>query len=133
MRAAKQGGWILGHMRSEMVFQPGQRAGQPEPGAGGDKEDGSAVGDAQAGAAHPAPAEHEPRGEQDETADDEDGKEGVGQRDEVGQNNPHASRSRGNGSQESAGRRRALYSQKETGRPCVSRRWWQQAEIRSWS
>lgn len=91
------------------------------------------MGDAKAGAAHPAPAEDEPCCQQDEPTHDENRKKGVGERDEVGQHDPHASRSRGNGSQESAGRKRALYSQKETGRPCVSRRWWQQAEIRSWS
>ena len=82
------------------------------------------MGDAKAGAACPAPAEDEPRRQQDEPADDENGEEGVDQRDEVGEGGhaPQASRSRGNGSQESPGRRRALYSQKETGRPWVSRR-----------
>ena len=117
-------GPILACIRSKVIFQPGQRAGEPKPGTSGDEEDGSAVGDAKAGAAHPTPAEHEPRRQQDEPAHDENGEEGVDQRDEVGErgHGPQASRSRGNGSQESPGRRRALYSQKETGRPWVSRR-----------
>ena len=117
-------GTLPGRFRAEVIFEPGQGAGEPQPGAGGHEEDGSAVGEAKAGAARPAPAEDESRRQQDEPAHGEQGEEGVSQRDEVGEegHDPQASRSRGNGSQESPGRRRALYSQKETGRPWVSRR-----------
>jgi hypothetical protein len=68
-----------------MVFQPSQRTGEPQPGADGNEEDSSAMGDAKAGSAHPAPAENETGSQHDEPTHDENGKEGVEQGDEIGE------------------------------------------------
>src|SRR3982751_186977 len=68
---------VSGRAGPEVVLQPGQGARETQPGAGGHEEHRCAEGDAKAGTPYPAPAEQEPRRQQDEPAHREQGEEAV--------------------------------------------------------
>ncbi len=136
-----------GRLASEAVLSNAQRARHARPQADKQKASRGQMEPPKQRTRRPPPAQNGARDHKREARQKKSRKAGVRQHNHIRQNfaGRHANGSNntdqsteakdeskcGKPLQESPGRRRALYSQKETGFPLVSKRWWQQAAIRS--